>query len=189
PVPVSPVSTVNPSAKSTDDSSISTSPRMSSARSTALLQVAVLLEYFAPAQLLAQRGEVAVARRVHEAHRVRRALEQQAVALLHVGERKAVEMRARVERAHQHDLDHHAVAHAYRARGKGVRVERHQRERRHRAMPDRMSSWPMSVMKPTRPWFTPTRGTWWRTRLRAAASIVPSPPTTIASLASAPIAA
>src|SRR3989475_5216249 len=101
PAPVSPVSTVNPSAKSTDDSSISTNPRMSSARSTALLQVAVLLEYFAPAQLLAQRGEVAVARRVHEAHRVRRALEQQAVALLHVGERKAVEMRARVERAHQ----------------------------------------------------------------------------------------
>src|SRR5213592_3943404 len=93
PAPVSPVSTVNPSAKSTDDSSISTNPRMSSARSTALLQVAVLLEYFAPAQLLAQRGEVAVARRVHEAHRVRRVLEQQAVALLHVGERKAVEMR------------------------------------------------------------------------------------------------
>src|SRR2546425_569911 len=137
PAPVSPVSTVNPSAKSTDDSSISTNPRMSSARSTALLQVAVLLEYFAPAQLLAQRGEVAVARRVHEAHRVRRALEQQAVALLHVGERKAVEMRARVERAHQHDLDHHAVAHAHRARGKGVRVERHQRERRHRGMQDR----------------------------------------------------
>src|SRR5204862_2601406 len=72
-----------------------------------------------------------------EAHRVRRALEQQAVALLHVGERKAVEMRPRVERAHQHDLDHHAVAHAHRARGKGVRVERHQRERRHRGMQDR----------------------------------------------------
>src|SRR5947208_15551967 len=137
PAPVSPVSTVNPSAKSTDDSSISTNPRMSSARSTALLQVAVLLEYFAPAQLLAQRGEVAVARRVHEAHRVRRALEQQAVALLHVGERKAVEMRPRVERAHQHDLEHHAVAHAHRARGKGWRVERHQRERRHRGMQDR----------------------------------------------------
>src|SRR5436190_3827906 len=46
-------------------------------------------------------------------------------------------MRARVERAHQHDLDHHAVAHAHRARGKGVRVERHQRERRHRGMQDR----------------------------------------------------
>src|SRR6266850_1410258 len=137
PAPVSPVSTVNPSPKSMDDSSISTNPRMSSARSTVLLQVAVLLEYFAPAQLLAQRGEVAVARRVHEAHRVRRALEQQAVALLHVGERKAVEMRARVERAHQHDLDHHAVAHAHRARGKGVRVERHQRERRHRGVQDR----------------------------------------------------
>src|SRR5882672_9585694 len=137
PAPVSPVSTVNPSRKSMDDSSISTNPRMSSARSTALLQVAVLLEYFAPAQLLAQRGEVAVARRVHEAHRVRRALEQQAVALLHVGEREAVEMRARVERAHQHDLDHHAVAHAHRARGQGVRVERHQRERRHRGMQDR----------------------------------------------------
>src|SRR5712691_9264756 len=137
PAPVSPVSTVNPSPKSIDDSSISTNPWMSSARSTVLLQVAVLLEYFAPAQLLAQRGEVAVARRVHEAHRVRRALEQQAVALLHVGERKAVEMRARVERAHQHDLDHHAVADAHRARGKGVRVERHQRERRHRGMQDR----------------------------------------------------
>src|SRR5216117_4168977 len=58
-------------------------------------------------------------------------------ALLQVGERKAVEMRPRVERAHQHDLDHHAVAHAHRARGKGVRVERHQRERRHRGMQDR----------------------------------------------------
>src|SRR5436190_6121981 len=46
-------------------------------------------------------------------------------------------MRPRVERAHQHDLDHHAVAHAHRARGKGVRVERHQRERRHRGMQDR----------------------------------------------------
>src|SRR6266850_1294404 len=137
PAPVSPVSTVNPSPNSMDDSSISTNPRMSSARSTVLLQVAVLLEYFAPAQLLAQRGEVAVARRVHEAHRVRRALEQQAVALLHVGERKAVEMRARVERAHQHDLDQHAVADAHRARGKGVRVERHQRERWHRGMQDR----------------------------------------------------
>src|SRR6267143_2896071 len=137
PAPVSPVSTVNPSPKSIDDSSISTNPWMSSARSTVLLQVAVLLEYFAPAQLLAQRGEVAVARRVHEAHRVRPAPEQQAVALLHVGERQAVEMRARVERAHQHDLDHHAVADAHRARGKGVRVERHQRERRHRGMQDR----------------------------------------------------
>src|SRR5206468_4282468 len=109
PAPVSPVSTVNPSAKSTDDSSISTNPRMSSARSTALLQVAVLLEYFAPAQLLAQRGEVAVARRVHEAHRVRRALEQQPVALLHVGERKAVEMRPRVERAHQRERRHRGM--------------------------------------------------------------------------------
>src|SRR5256712_12017543 len=89
PAPVSPVSTLNPSAKSTDDSSISTNPRMSSARSTALLQVAVLLEYFAPAQLLAQRGEVAVARRGHQGHRVRRALEQQAVARLPVGERQA----------------------------------------------------------------------------------------------------
>src|SRR5947199_297437 len=137
PAPVSPVSTVNPSPKSIDDSSISTNPRMSSARSTALLQVAVLLEYFAPAQLLAQRGEVAVARWVHEAHRVRRALEQQAVALLHVGERKAVRMRRGAERGHRHELDHHAVAHAHRARGKGVRVERHQRERRHRGMQDR----------------------------------------------------
>src|SRR6202007_303913 len=96
PAPVSPVSTLKPSPKSIDDSSISQNPRMSSARSNALLQVAVLLEYFAPAQLFAQRGEVAVARRVHEAHRVRRALQRQAVALLHVGERKAVERRARL---------------------------------------------------------------------------------------------
>ena len=47
-------------------------------------------------------------------------------------------------------------------------------------MPACMSSWPMSVMKPRRPWLTPTSGTWWRTSSRAAASMVPSPPTTIA---------
>ena len=41
-------------------------------------------------------------------------------------------------------------------------------------------SWPMSVMKPRRPWLTPTSGTWWRTSSRAAASMVPSPPITIA---------
>src|SRR6202165_2197355 len=137
PAPVSPVSTPKPSASSREDFSTRTKSRISSARSTALLQVAVLLEYFAPAQLLAQRGEVAIARRVHEAHRIGRALEPQAVALLHIGEREAVEMPARVERAHQHDLDQAAVVHAHRARGERVRVERHQRQRRHRGMEDR----------------------------------------------------
>ena len=37
-------------------------------------------------------------------------------------------------------------------------------------------AWPMSVMKPRRPWLMPTSGTWWRTSSRAAASMVPSPP-------------
>src|SRR5881394_863032 len=49
-----------------------------------------------------------------------------------------------------------------------------------------MSSWPMSVMKPTRPWLIPTSGTESCTRSRAAASIVPSPPTTMARSAPLP---
>jgi hypothetical protein len=71
---------------------------------------------FAPAQLLAQHGEVAVARRMHEADRVGRALEQQPIALRQLGQRKAVEMHARVDRPQQHDLDHAAIAHAHRPR-------------------------------------------------------------------------
>src|SRR6185503_13466105 len=57
--------------------------------------------------------------------------------LRHVGEREAVEMRARIEGVHHHDLDHAAVAYAHGTRGKRVRIERHERERRHRRMQDR----------------------------------------------------
>src|SRR5512134_3313994 len=42
----------------------------------------------------------------------------------------------------------------------------------------------MSVMKPRRPWLMPTSGTRWRTSSRAADSMVPSPPITIARSAS-----
>src|SRR5882672_4747358 len=50
----------------------------------------------------------------------------------------------------------------------------------------RVSSWPMSVMKPTRPWLMPTSGTPRGTSSRAAASMVPSPPITIARSAPLP---
>src|SRR5512138_1057959 len=119
PAPVSPVSTVKPPASSSEARSISTKSRTSRARSTS----AFLAQRFAPAQLLAQRGEVAVAGRMHEAHDVGRALEDQAIALLHVGERQAVEIHARIERMLEDDLDHAAVADAHRARRKRVRVE------------------------------------------------------------------
>src|SRR4029077_5510679 len=111
PAPVSPVSTENPGSSSRLARSTMTKSRISSARSKLF---APLVEHLAPAQLLAQRSEVAVARRMHEAHRVGRALERQAVALGHVGEREAVEVRAHVDAAQQLDFDDAAVAHAHR---------------------------------------------------------------------------
>ena len=47
----------------------------------------------------------------------------------------------------------------------------------------------MSVMNPSRPWLTPTSGTPAPASARAAESIVPSPPSTTARSARAPIAA
>src|SRR5262249_6808059 len=134
PAPVSPVSTENPGSSSRLALSTITKSRISSARSKLF---ASLVEHLAPAQLLPQRGEVAVARRMHEAHRVGRALEQQPVAIGHVREREPVEMRAHVDAAQQLDLDRAAVAHAHGTRGQRMRVERHQRERRHGGMQDR----------------------------------------------------
>src|SRR5918999_3502425 len=111
PAPVSPVSTEKPRSSSRLALSTITKLRISSARS---MLFAVLVQDLAPAQLLAQGGEVAVAGRMHEAHRVGRALEHQAIALGHVGERETVEVRARVRRPEKLDLDDAAVAHAYR---------------------------------------------------------------------------
>src|SRR5258708_33694766 len=79
-----------------------------------LLRVAGLLEDLAPAELLAQRGEVAVARRMHEAHHVGGAAQHEPVALGHLGEAEAVEVRARVVGAPAGDLDDAAVATADR---------------------------------------------------------------------------
>src|SRR5581483_1865077 len=68
PAPVSPVSALKPASSSSEARSISTKSRTSSARSM-LFGLDALL---APAELLAQRGEVAVARRMDEAHHVER---------------------------------------------------------------------------------------------------------------------
>ena len=50
-----------------------------------------------------------------------------------------------------------------------------------------MASSAMSVMKPSRPWLMPTRGTSNCARRRAALSMVPSPPSITASSARLPI--
>src|SRR3954469_14021277 len=106
PAPVSPVRTVNPSLSSSEARSISTKSRTSSALSICPANLSWFDGYFAPAELLAQRGEVTVAGGMYEAHGIRRAFEHQAIALLHVGEREPVEMRARIERVLERDLDH-----------------------------------------------------------------------------------
>ena len=81
PAPVSPVSTREARAElelePLDDDEIADGERAQHCYSGC-----ALLERLAPAQLLAQHREVAVARRMHEAHRVGRALQHQAVALL-----------------------------------------------------------------------------------------------------------
>src|SRR5262249_46638302 len=58
----------------------------------------------ARAELPGQGGEVAVARRVEEAHQVAGTFEDEPIAFAHVGEREAVEMRARIERLLEPDL-------------------------------------------------------------------------------------
>src|SRR5438874_3796072 len=133
PAPVSPVSAVKPAASSSEACSISTKSRTASAASILFVLDALL----APAELLAQRGEVAIAGRMDEAHDVGGALEDEAIALAHVGEREAVEMRARIERLLEPDLDDAAVADAHRPGRKRVRREWHERERRHCRMQDR----------------------------------------------------
>src|SRR5512145_1906263 len=136
PAPVSPVSTLKPAPNSSDARSMMTKFAASSARSM-LSRRPAFERLLAPAQFLAQRREVTVARRVHERNHVRGTPEDKAVALAHVGERQSIEMRARVERAQQRDLDDRTVAHAHRPRGQRVRVERNERKRRDRRMQDR----------------------------------------------------
>src|SRR5947207_9695648 len=122
PAPVSPVRAVKPGRNSSSRRSTIAKSRID--RCWSIRQ----LEHFAPVQLLPQHREVAVTRRVDELDGMLRAPDKDAVALLKVALQLPVEMKPRIDRALQGDLDHGAVADHDRPVGQRVRTDRHQGE-------------------------------------------------------------
>src|SRR6266513_2226260 len=103
PAPVSPVRAVKPGRNSSSRRSTIAKSRID--RCWSIRQ----LEHCAPVQLLPQHREVAVTRRVDELDGMLRAPDKDVVALLKVALQLPIEMKPRIDRALQGDLDHGAV--------------------------------------------------------------------------------